>query len=732
MLSILLFLCLLLISLIVPVVAQPTATPTPIPILINRSSPSAVNNGDDVQVFGSNFTPGSAVSLRAGGTDTPQTTTYINDGELIFTASGTAGTEYLVIVDDPNRASDTSPDTLTILPPPTAIPTPTAIFTPEPYIITATEPAAMTSGSETTLSVLGSGFTVNTVVRLVGVGIVPTTFINSSSLNANVPNNLAPGTYNIRISDPARGDAIAPGTLTINPAPVPTAIPPTPAPGSPLLIVSSYSVNPEAIRPGGSTSIQVTIFNQGNRVAESVSAALDSSGAIAPVGQQANMVLPNLAPNTPYTFFISARAKSDAEGGTVSVPLALNYRDNQSRAYSNQYPITATITEPLEDTLLTLSGYQVEPQPVAPGEAVAVSLLVTNSGTLPAIQTVVNVPVGVLLAGPRGNSFPVGQINPGETQTLRLPMVIASNASPGSQAQSVSISYLQDGQRQQVEASVTLEIDTPRSASILLQSYETGTDTLQPGMQFNFRVTLQNIGAPAANALVSFESDGGNNPFSPINGGGVVYLGDLPGDGAQVSAEHDFLVAGDVESGVYSLPVSLSYTSAIGEPVEESFGASVIVLVPPRLRFAEEDPLPPTVRVSQNTSFAFRLVNSGQRPVDLISATLDADNADIFSEDEIPLITLRPGEETFIEGSFVPESPGEATLNITVNYINDLSQEASLTQSYNFQVQERMQALPTTDPATRPTPQATPTPTPDTLPDDFWSRLLLGLLGLGR
>jgi hypothetical protein len=720
--------------------ATPTPTSTPIPVLINRSSPSVVLNGEDVQVFGTNFTANSSVVLRAGGTDTSQATSYINDSELIFTANGIENTEYLVIVEDPDRASDTSPDTLTIIPPPTETPTPTATSTPQPYAITDTEPATMTSGRETTLSVIGTGFTAQTVVRLVGVGIIPTTFINSTSLNASVPIGLNPGTYSIVISDPARGDVTAPGTLTIQPAPTPTsfptvtAVPPTPEPGSPLLILNSYNVNPDPIAPGGNATIQITVLNQGNRVAESVSASLDNSGALAPVSQQANVILPNLNPGAPYTFFIAAQVRPDAEGGTVSVPFTLNYRDTQNRTYSSQYTIAATITGRVEETLLTLSGYQIEPQPVAPGSPVTVSLLVTNSGTLPALQTVVTIPVGssALLAGPRGNSFPIGQINPGETQTLRLPMRIASSATPGSQAQPVSIRYLQDGQEQQVEGSLTLDVDTPESTSILLSSYDTGHDTVQPGMQFTFNVTLQNIGAPAANALVTFEGEGGNNPFAPINGGGAVYLGDLPGGGSEVRATHDFLVSGDVTSGVYALPLTLSYTTQSGETAEDTFGASVVVLVPPRLRFAVEDPLPPTIRSGQNTSFAFRLVNSGQRPVELVGATLRTENAEIFSDEEIPLTTARPGEERFIEGSLVPDAAGEGTLIITVTYINDLNQEASIEQRYSFQVQARPTPAPPPDPATQPTPRPTPTPTPETLPDDFWSRLLLGLLGLGR
>src|SRR5690606_4248715 len=106
--------------------------------------------------------------------------------------------------------------------------------TPQQTItITGAEPASMITGQEITLSVLGTGFTSSTVVRLNGYGILPTTFISPMALTATVPASIPSRSqpYVVEVIDPSSPTPITSTfTLTVRPLPPPTAQPPTQAP----------------------------------------------------------------------------------------------------------------------------------------------------------------------------------------------------------------------------------------------------------------------------------------------------------------------------------------------------------------------------------------------------------------------------------------------------------------------------------------------------------------------
>ena len=76
----------------------------------------------------------------------------------------------------------------TRLPQATQMPSPT----PGPITLVRVEPAEMSSATGGTLSLYGTGFNADCVVRLVGYGLLPTTFINERALTAQVPPQVPP------------------------------------------------------------------------------------------------------------------------------------------------------------------------------------------------------------------------------------------------------------------------------------------------------------------------------------------------------------------------------------------------------------------------------------------------------------------------------------------------------------------------------------------------------------
>lgn len=658
----------------------------------------------------------------------------------------------IAVAQIPPTATHTPTNTPTPTATVTATPTATLTPTPEPLRVTGSEPLNMVSGSETNLTIYGNHFTENTTVRLVGYGLVAVSYINDTSLLVTTPHNLPVATYTIQVSDPIHGSANSPNTLVVRAAPLPTRaptitpIPPTPRPGLPELIVSSYVASPQRVQRESSTTFTITLVNQGSRTAQSINAAIDPSSSFVASSQQANVLLPDIPPGTSYTFSMTATASSNAESGINSIPITLSYRDFEERPYTTSAVLTAIIEEEaVEVSQLTLTGYSVDPDPLQPGQSVTVTVFITNTGNDTAEQSLLTVPVasGVLLAGSQGNAFPFGDVAPGVTIGLELPLIVSSEASAGVQSQTLNLSYLQGTTTTTTDTFMTVTVDTPRTSSLLLDSYSIGKERVQPGESFTLTATILNIGDTAVEeALVSFQSSTTANDttttsitFAPIGGGGTQVIETIAADDEGITFTQDFIVNGTVTSDIYDLPITVTFLNSDGTSGEANLSASVVVSVPPRLRFIEENPIPDTIRVNGAVELALSVVNIGRREAQLLEAHLLADNGEVVTDATILMQTLRVNEEFPLEGTIIPLDEGTMTITIEILFINDLNQEETITQEYTVEVLPTPTPMPTQPPRT-PQPSITTfntTPEPESfaLPDNWVERMLLGLLGLG-
>ncbi|MBC8170372.1 MAG: hypothetical protein H7X77_01820, partial [Anaerolineae bacterium] len=314
-----------------------------------------------------------------------------------------------------------------------------------PIAATRSEPGVVQTGEARILTVFGSGFSETTAVRLSGYGILTTTLVNTGAVTAEIPANVPPGNYNVRIVDPSCGTIDYPQPdklrLIVNFAPLPTATfaefeIPTPFPGAPSLIARNFSTSPQTIPPGGTVILLFDVFNQGNRTAEGVSASLDSGGSFLSAGGQLTTVLPDVLPGGTVTVALTAIAAQTAEPGPASIPVTINYRDFNGEAYSAKATLSVTIERVVESTQLILSRYQISPDPVLPGKPVTVKVTVNNTGNTTALQALLRVSgEGVLLAGQQGDSFPLADLLPGAAATLDLPLIVKPDAKAGPQSQ---------------------------------------------------------------------------------------------------------------------------------------------------------------------------------------------------------------------------------------------------------------------------------------------------------
>ncbi len=754
------------------VVAQGTATPpspqplqaatTPAPqVVIVSIDPASGTAGQTtlITISGLNFTPSSGVQMLGIG---PIPSNVINATQIrAIVPSNAPPGQYFIQVSDPAGGSARSPGPFSIV-----ASTPTLAPTlQQPLGVSSSEPTQVVAGQSSSLSVFGANFTSNSVVRIVGVGFLPTTFVNGGVLTATIPESLNPGQYAVEVSDPAGGTGRSPSPLiVIGPSPLPpTPLPPptetvvpTPVPGQPSLFVRAFSASPSSIAPGQTTTLSFEVVNQGNYTALGVAVSVDTGSKFIPANGQAGATLPNMAPGASSRVALKVIAASDATSGPNSIPVSITYSDSSAKTYSSKATLSVEVQKVTEAPQVLLVHYSADPSPVEPGKPIHLQVQVSNVGTDTAFQVLVRLPDkdNILLPGEEGDSFSVGTLAAGKKASVDLPLIVTSSAKDGFQTQPLVISYLQADKVQETTSSITIKIakmvvETPL---LMLSSYDPGADMLKPGDQFHLKVELQNIGKGTANNLVVAFGTGDNtsapvssttttgdrsndnspgplnivpsDTFAPLKTGGTVLVGTLEGNGAKTTVAQDFIVNAKVTSGVYSLPITVRYDQPDGTTVQTSLRASLVVVTPPQLQVALQDTLPPSIYVGQAQTLTVKIVNTGKDKVNLTTATFTGANATISSGAETPVSPLDVNGTASVPGVIVADAEGDVTITFTLHYQDDLNRDETIVRTYKIQ-------------AVNPPPQPTfvaPVATPEVEQNnsgDFWQRLLFGLLGLG-
>jgi hypothetical protein len=457
----------------------------------------------------------------------------------------------------------------------------------------------------------------------------------------------------------------------------------------------------------------------------------------------------------------------EATAGPNNVPISMTYRDFSGETYTSSASVSVEVGERSEASQIVLVRYSTQPDPVEPGQRIMVDLLVMNTGTEIARQVLVRIAGegGVLLPGSQGDSFALGDLAPQESKNLTVPMIVSREAEAGPQGQPMSLSWHQNGERQEISGSITVEVQRviAPEAIILLRSYSTGEDLLQPGDRFTLSLTLQNVGNADANGLlitfgtVEAQSSGGSgsgssggsggsqsgsgspggssggstttngiagNAFATIGSGSTLFAGDLLASGS-LSIDQDFVVNGTVESGIYSIPITVRYTSEEGESEQLTLPASVIVLAPPRLQVGLSSPMPESVNVGEPFPVSLDVVNIGDDVVNTTIANVTAENGEVIEGAESTTGSIAADDDTTLNALIMPSDEGPVRVTFTLHYRDDLNQMQTLDYTYETE-------------AVQPPPMPEETFPPEMPPvveepqeENTLGRVLLGFLGLG-
>ena len=513
-----------------------------------------------------------------------------------------------------------------------------------------------------------------------------------------------------------------------------------------------FAAIPSVVAPGGPVALTLVLLNQGNRAALGVSVSLGSDGKFYPANGQADVALPDMPPGSSVQITINALAARDASEGPTNVPITASYRDFEGNTFTSKADLGVEISALNEVVQITLTGYGVEPQTPAPGAPVTVHVSMTNTGNKTASRVLLQIAGenSILLAGSQGDSQPLGDIAPGDTVEIDLPMIVDPAAESGPQSQPVTISYLENDETKETTTSLTIGIArvAKPEALILLENYSIGEgiNSLSPGDRFTLTLTLQNVGqADAIETLAIFGtvdapsnsgsgSSGGSSGGSglnttpssvlaPLGAGDTLYVGDLAAD-SSITLEQDFIVNSSVSSGIYSLPITVRYQKSDGSTAQQNLRASVIVIAPLRVQTSLTNPLPETANVGEPLPVSWRVTNNGSDEFQVTDVEVTADNADILDGAETLLSPIAATKNETINTVIQPLEEGDYSVTFTLTYTDDLNRTQTLVASFDGQAV-------TPPPMPEMPPEMVTPPVEEAEEENLLGRLLLGFLGLG-
>ena len=423
-------------------------------------------------------------------------------------------------------------------------------------------------------------------------------------------------------------------------------------------------------------------------------------------------------------------------------------------------PTATSVPAPVVRPQIGVEVYRTKPQPVQYGQDFKLTVKLRNEGQAQAFNVQATFTSTDYLPTRNGGVEIIGDLLAGNSISLDQPMVVG-NYVYGFVSVEMNLSY-NDANGTAYTEKFTLNIEsigggsgvaataTPtgvKSSQLVITSYATSMDPLQPGVQFTLTMTVENrgnIGAQRVTMIVGGGSSSGSSNgtpqpggvsggsgeftnFAPVGASNVQTLGDLPERGA-AQVRQDLIVNVSTSPGAYPMKVTFSYLNDKGEVINDEQVITLLVYSLPTLDISFYRPPDPFI-VGQPGALPIQVVNLGKRLS--VLGTLKIESANGTIENGTSLVgSLDAGGYFTLDAMVIPEQSGPLALDITIDYTDDFNQARMVKRTLQIEVMEGFEE-PIIEPGTEGGGggEVFPIPIEETPLQKVW-RFILGLFGL--
>ena len=422
--------------------------------------------------------------------------------------------------------------------------------------------------------------------------------------------------------------------------------------------------------------------------------------------------------------------------------------------------------QPVIRPQVAVLNYRTKPEDVQNGQNFSLVVKLRNEGEAKAFNVQATFTSTDFVPLKNGGVNIIGDIAAGNSVEIDQPMTVATWVS-GIVSVGMSLSYADENGTPYTE-SFTLNIRvsgsggvaaataTPtgaRSSQLVITSYATSVDPLQPGEQFTLTMTVQNngnVGAQRVTMIVGGgsssggTSDGGTpqpggggvsggsgefTNFAPVGASNIQTLGDLP-EGGAAQVRQDLIVNVSTTPGAYPMKVTFSYLNGKGEVVNDEQVITLLVYSLPSLDISFYRP-PDPFFVGQPGALPIQVVNLGKRLAVLGTLKITAESGMV--ENGTSLVgSLDSGGYFTLDAMVIPEQSGTMQLDVTIDYTDDFNQPRTINRTLDIEVMEGFEE-PIMEPGMEGGGggggEGFPIPEQETTLQKIW-RFVLGVLGL--
>jgi uncharacterized membrane protein len=239
------------------------------------------------------------------------------------------------------------------------------------------------------------------------------------------------------------------------------------------------------------------------------------------------------------------------------------------------------------------------------------------------------------------------------------------------------------------DTTVTAVLEYAQKLPIIhVRRYSVFPQEVEPGEQFRLQVVIENEGtSDALNVKIGVTP---TQFFSPVQPSSSAYFNRLDvGDLTTVNLT--FAVSGEALSGVYDLPLAISFKDAAGmvHTVQETVGVTILRV--PMVKLLNID-FPREVQQSESFTFSLEIGNTGRFLVNGLYLEIESNMDWEYSSYYVG--SLEAGDfDTFVSEVSASE-PGDHAFTVRIGYVDDFNREHHEEYQYSVTVTETVSQTP--------------------------------------
>lgn len=446
----------------------------------------------------------------------------------------------------------------------------------------------------------------------------------------------------------------------------------------------------------------------------------------------------------------------------VTNPDATTFEYPNGLTVADTSPLPTPTSAPFDRPQMVIGSYEVNVQRVRSGDDFKLNIDFGNAGTVAAYNVQAVFTSADLIATKTGGVIFLGTIRAGDHNDATQPFIALDSIYGKSVVTTdVTLTYYDSAGTEYTDkftlsipvggSNVPYPTATPtgvNTAQLVITSYGSTVDPLQPGEQFQLGLTVQNMGNTSAKNVTmivgggsSGDSSGTPQPggvsgsggeftnFAPVNSSNIQSLGDLPA-GGQLQVFQSLIVNVSTNPGAYPMKISFSYINNKGEVVNDDQVITLLVYSLPNVDVSFYRP-PDPFFAGQPGALPIQIVSLGKRASVLGNMKIETTNGMVDPATTL-VGSLDPGGYFTFDTTLIPDVAGPMELTVTIEYTDDFNQPRTITRKLQVTVEEAF-VDPALDPSLDPSlggggGEFIPVEE-ETLLQKIW-RGILGLLGL--